>query len=54
VWRNEYETLDDVIDGVQRYIDHYHHRPHSQLAYQTPHEVAATWRNTQGPQKSPA
>ena len=54
VWLNEYETLDDAISGVRRYIDRYHQRPHSGLAYRTPLEVAATWRNAQGPQKSPA
>ena len=57
VWPNEYETLDDAITGVTRYIDRYHHRPHSRLGYQTPLEVAALWNQAQephGPQKSPA
>jgi putative transposase len=54
VWPNQYQTLTDAETGIQRYIDRYHHRPHSNLAYQTPLEVAATWRNAQGPQKSPA
>ena len=54
IWPNEYETLDDAIRGVTRYIDRYHQRPHSRLGYQTPLEVAAVWRNAPGPQKSPA
>jgi putative transposase len=54
VWRNQYETLDDAIDGVRGYIDRYHQRPHSGLAYQTPLAVAATWRQTPGPHKAPA
>jgi putative transposase len=54
VWRNQYETLDDAIDGVRGYIDRYHQRPHSMLGYQTPLEVAATWRHTTGPQSTPA
>jgi putative transposase len=29
VWLNEYETLDDARRGIARYIDRYHHRPHS-------------------------
>jgi putative transposase len=54
VWRNQYETLDDATDGVRGYIDRYHHRPHSGLAYRTPLEVAATWRLAPGPQSTPA
>jgi hypothetical protein len=29
---------------IGAYIDSYHHRPHSGLAYRTPREVAATWK----------
>ena len=46
VWRHEFETLDQAREVIDRYIDRYHHRPHSRLAYKTPREVAAIW---QGP-----
>ena len=42
VWRNEFETLDQAKEVIATYIDHYHHRPHSRLNYQTPREVRAT------------
>jgi len=42
VWREEFETLEQARDKIRRYIDGYHHRPHSALAYRTPREVAAT------------
>ena len=51
VWRNEYETLTQAVDAVTRYIEAYHHRPHSLLAYRTPAEVATTWRTITGPKK---
>ena len=45
VWREELETLDEARDKIGAYIDDYHHRPHSGLAYRTPREVAATWKD---------
>jgi putative transposase len=39
------ETLDEAREKIARYVDHYHHRPHSRLAYRTPREVAATWKD---------
>lgn len=45
VWREEFETLDEARTKIGRYIDNYHHRPHSGLAYRTPREVAATWND---------
>jgi putative transposase len=54
VWPNEYETLDDARQGIGDYVDRYHHRPHSGLDYQTPHEVRRTWEDQQQPQKQAA
>jgi transposase InsO family protein len=45
VWREEFETLDEARYKIGVYIDRYHHRPHSRLAYRTPREVAATWKD---------
>jgi putative transposase len=45
VWREEFETLDHARAAVNAYVDGYHHRPHSRLAYRTPREVAATWED---------
>jgi putative transposase len=45
VWREEFETLDEARYKIGAYIDRYHHRPHSRLAYRTPREVAATWKD---------
>jgi len=45
VWREEFETLDDAREAISSYIDRYHHRPHSRLAYKTPREVAALWKD---------
>jgi putative transposase len=45
VWREEFETLDEARAVIGAYIDRYHHRPHSRLAYRTPREVAATWQD---------
>jgi putative transposase len=45
IWREEFETLDEARDKIGAYIDGYHHRPHSGLAYRTPREVAATWKD---------
>jgi hypothetical protein len=45
IWREEFETLDDARAAVDAYVDRYHHRPHSRLAYRTPREVAATWKD---------
>jgi len=45
VWREEFETLDEGRAVIGAYIDRYHHRPHQGLAYRTPREVAATWKD---------
>jgi putative transposase len=45
VWREEFETLDEARTVIGAYITSYHHRPHSRLAYNTPREVAATWKD---------
>jgi putative transposase len=45
IWREEFETLDEARAAIGAYVDHYHHRPHSRLAYRTPREVAATWKD---------
>ena len=45
VWREEFETLEQPRAVIGAYIDGYHHRPHSGLAYRTPREVAATWKD---------
>jgi putative transposase len=47
IWREEFETLDHARAAIGAYIDRYHHRPHSSLAYRTPREVAATWQDHQ-------
>ena len=48
VWRHEFETLDQAREVIAACIDHYHHRPHSRLNYQTPREVRATWDDATG------
>ncbi|MCA1679375.1 MAG: IS3 family transposase [Actinobacteria bacterium] len=48
IWRNEFETLEQAREVIAAYIDHYHDRPHSRLAYRTPREVRATWDDAQG------
>jgi putative transposase len=45
IWREEFETLDEARGAIGAYIDRYHHRPHSRLAYRTPREVAATCKD---------
>ena len=45
VWREEFATLDEARAVIGAYVDSYHPRPHSRLAYRTPHEVAATWKD---------
>jgi putative transposase len=45
IWREEFETLDEARNKIGAYIDRYHHRPHQGLAYRTPREVAATWKD---------
>lgn len=45
VWREEFETLEQARAAIGAYIERYHHRPHSGLAYRTPREVAATWKD---------
>jgi putative transposase len=49
VWREEFETLDQARAVIGAYIDSYHHRPHSGLAYRSPAQVAATWKDHQDP-----
>ena len=44
-WRSERETLDQARNEIADDIDTYHHRPHSGLAYRTPAQIAATWRD---------
>ncbi len=48
VWRHEFETLDQAREVIAAYIDYYHDRPHSRLAYRTPREVRATWDDASG------
>jgi putative transposase len=43
-WRSEWESLDQARKEISSYVQAYHRRPHSGLAYLTPAEVAATWR----------
>jgi hypothetical protein len=45
VWHEEFETLDEARAVIGAYVDGYHHRPHQGLAYRTPREVAATWKD---------
>jgi len=45
IWREEFETLDEARAAIGAYVERYHHRPHSRLAYRTPREVAATWKD---------
>jgi putative transposase len=47
IWREEFETLDEARQAIGDYVDSYHHRPHSRLAYKTPREVAAIWKDQQ-------
>ncbi len=49
VWREEFETLDEARTKIGAYIDGYHHRPHSGLAYRTPREVAADLERSRRP-----
>jgi len=42
VWREEYETLEDVRRGISGYVDCYHDRPHSSLDDRTPRGVRQT------------
>ena len=44
-WRSEWESIDQARHDIATYVNTYHHRPHSGIAYQTPAEVAATWQN---------
>ena len=50
-WREEWETIEHARVGIGAYVQTYHHRPHSGLAYRTPTEVAATWRGHENPEK---
>ncbi|MEZ5282549.1 MAG: IS3 family transposase [Acidimicrobiales bacterium] len=43
-WRAEWESINQARRDITTYITDYHHRPHSGLKYQTPAQVAQTWR----------
>lgn len=43
--RQRPETLDQAREVIAAYVDRYHDRPHSGLAYRTPAEVAKTWED---------
>jgi putative transposase len=45
IWREEFKTLEQARAAIGAYIQRYHHRPHSRLAYRTPSEVAQTWKD---------
>jgi putative transposase len=47
IWREEFETLDEAREAIGAYADAYHHWPHQGLAYRTPAEVAATWKDVE-------
>jgi hypothetical protein len=49
VWREEFETLDESCEKIGAYVDRYHHRPRSRLAYRTPREVAGTLAGSRRP-----
>jgi putative transposase len=53
-WRSEWESLDQARKEIASYIDGYHRRPHSGLAYRTPAEVATTWRPDPNVLQTPA
>ncbi|MBU4337225.1 MAG: IS3 family transposase [Actinobacteria bacterium] len=42
-WHTEWENIEAARAEIATYIQTYHHRPHSGLAYRTPAEVARTW-----------
>lgn len=48
-WRSEWETIEHARTDIADYVNAYHHRPHSGLAYLTPAEVAQTWRTINKP-----
>jgi putative transposase len=54
VWLNEYETLEEARRGIAGYVERYHRRPHSSLAYRTPLELRQTWEDLQELQKTAA
>lgn len=45
------ETIERARHEIGAYIEHYHLRSHSGLAYRTPLEVATTWRGHLNPEK---
>jgi putative transposase len=47
IWRMEFETLEQLRHELAAYVDCYHGRPHSGLAYLTPKEVRHTWDDAQ-------
>lgn len=44
-WRAEWETIEHARKEIGTYIESYHARPHSGLAYRSPVEVAGTWQD---------
>ena len=48
-WRAEWETIDQARRDIANYVNEYHRRPHSGLAYRTPAEVAHHLADTQQP-----
>src|SRR5437762_7872023 len=47
IWLHEFETLEQAREVIAAYVDRYHDRPHSGLAYRTPVELAQTWKDGQ-------
>lgn len=45
IWRNEFETIDQVRAAIGAYVDHYHDRPHLGIDYRTPKDVRQTWED---------
>ncbi len=43
--RGGYRDPYEAREKIGAYVNGYHHRPHSRLAYRTPREVAATWKD---------
>ena len=43
-WRAEWETLDHARQDITSYVNSYQHRPHPGIGYQTPTELATTWK----------
>jgi putative transposase len=54
IWLHEFETPEQAREVIAAYVDRYHDRPHSGLAYRTPGEVAQTWKDGQARLKDAA